>query len=138
MPLARSRSADAKTSSTSKQRCVPPTSDTRLGRAVLSSPLYSKSSTLGPSPQRRKIRSRIRVSGPCAELALHEGLIDMERAGPEHRHCTEDGLKEGDALFDIRHGDPDVSKCVMPFCRPTTNPSRARIGSTIWVTHFVS
>jgi hypothetical protein len=37
----------------------------------------------------------------CAELALHEGLIDIERAGPEHRHCTDDGLEKGNALFDI-------------------------------------
>src|SRR5271165_3941861 len=53
---------------------------------------------------------------PCAELALHEGLIDLERAGPEHRHCSEDGLKEGDALFDIRHGDPDMMRTVYSFC----------------------
>jgi hypothetical protein len=47
---------------------------------------------------------------------LHEGLIDIERAGPEHRHGTEYGLKESDALFDIRHGDPDMMRTEYSFC----------------------
>ena len=31
-----------------------------------------------------------------------------------------------------------MSRWVMPFCSVTTNPSPARIGSTIWVNYLVS
>src|SRR5215469_16620035 len=51
-----------------------------------------------------------------AELALHERLIDIERAGPEHGHSSEDGLEESDALFNIRYGDPDMMRTVDSFC----------------------
>jgi hypothetical protein len=52
-----------------------------------------------------------------AELALHERLIDIERAGPEHRHRAKDGLEEGNALFDIRYGDSDMMHTVYSFCQ---------------------
>ena len=51
-----------------------------------------------------------------AELALHEGLIDIEGTGPEHIDRAENGFEEGDAFLDIGHGYSDVMHAVDSFC----------------------
>ena len=116
MPLARSRSADAKTSSTSKQRCDAADFGHAFGtRGAVLTAIFEEFDTRAIATAQEDEITNPRVRR-CAELALHEGLIDIERAGPEHRHCTEDGLEKGDALFDIRYGDPDMMRAVYSFC----------------------
>ena len=71
------------------------------------------------------------------ELALHEGLVDIEGAGPEHRHRSKDGFEKGDALFDIRDRDANMVRAVhfsamaLPSqvdCRQTLPVARRRGG----------
>jgi hypothetical protein len=44
----------------------------------------------------------------CAELILHEILIDIERPGAEDLDGTEDSLEERDAFVDIWYRDANM------------------------------